>query len=424
MPSPICAGRSTRCWPRATSSPCTARCPDATCKPVRRLRRGRTGQGGLSATGKRFATTQTHWLRIADGRVIEHGPTATTWGRPFSSAGLPSHSGLSAALGAGQTPREAPPVIPRGPSGWVSNRPWEETPPTRILPAHHHRPRDRPGSDGHGVAGPPPPPGGTPVPLLCGASRPPSWAPAAPTRWSAPGLRVIASSAATTRSSGRGGGDIICGGDGVDTIRGEGIGASVGSLNDGDTIYGQAGERPSRRRLGRRPRARRDGLGHHRDGRRTGDGRAARRQLGAGRPQRRRRRRSALRRGREGLARGPGRGRPTSTGATATTTSTAPTTSDYLDGGEAPTGSWAAGTRTAWQAPTATTPSWAGTTTIASRADTGTTTCSGTTARTCLYGEEDDDKLVGGQGRTCCTAARASTLHQRRRRAVLPCSSP
>jgi SnoaL-like polyketide cyclase len=23
-------------------------------------------------TGKRFATTQTHWLRMADGRVIEH----------------------------------------------------------------------------------------------------------------------------------------------------------------------------------------------------------------------------------------------------------------------------------------------------------------------------------------------------------------
>jgi predicted ester cyclase len=24
------------------------------------------------ATGKRFATTQTHWFRIADGKVIEH----------------------------------------------------------------------------------------------------------------------------------------------------------------------------------------------------------------------------------------------------------------------------------------------------------------------------------------------------------------
>jgi predicted ester cyclase len=32
---------------------------------------GRPAQA-FPATGRRFATTQTHWLRIADGRVIEH----------------------------------------------------------------------------------------------------------------------------------------------------------------------------------------------------------------------------------------------------------------------------------------------------------------------------------------------------------------
>jgi predicted ester cyclase len=40
-------------------------------------------------TGKRFATTQTHWLRIADGRVIEHWANRDDLGTAFQLGWVP-----------------------------------------------------------------------------------------------------------------------------------------------------------------------------------------------------------------------------------------------------------------------------------------------------------------------------------------------
>ena len=37
-----------------------------------RVRRRRVGGRGVPPTGRTFATTQSHWFRIADGQVIEH----------------------------------------------------------------------------------------------------------------------------------------------------------------------------------------------------------------------------------------------------------------------------------------------------------------------------------------------------------------
>jgi predicted ester cyclase len=41
------------------------------------------------ATGKRFATTQTHWLRIADGRVSEHWANRDDLGTAFQLGWVP-----------------------------------------------------------------------------------------------------------------------------------------------------------------------------------------------------------------------------------------------------------------------------------------------------------------------------------------------
>ena len=40
-------------------------------------------------TGKTFATTQTHWLRIADGRVIEHWANRDDLGTAFQLGWVP-----------------------------------------------------------------------------------------------------------------------------------------------------------------------------------------------------------------------------------------------------------------------------------------------------------------------------------------------
>jgi predicted ester cyclase len=40
-------------------------------------------------TGKRFATTQTHWLRVADGRVIEHWANRDDLGTAFQLGWVP-----------------------------------------------------------------------------------------------------------------------------------------------------------------------------------------------------------------------------------------------------------------------------------------------------------------------------------------------
>ena len=55
---------------RATSSSCTARCPAATCGAVRRVRRaGAASTRSSRPRASRFAATQTHWIRVADGKV-------------------------------------------------------------------------------------------------------------------------------------------------------------------------------------------------------------------------------------------------------------------------------------------------------------------------------------------------------------------
>jgi predicted ester cyclase len=41
------------------------------------------------STGKRFASTQTHWLRIADGRVIEHWANRDDLGTAFQLGWVP-----------------------------------------------------------------------------------------------------------------------------------------------------------------------------------------------------------------------------------------------------------------------------------------------------------------------------------------------
>jgi predicted ester cyclase len=43
----------------------------------------------MPATGKRFATTQTHWLRIADGKVIEHWANRDDQGTAMQLGWLP-----------------------------------------------------------------------------------------------------------------------------------------------------------------------------------------------------------------------------------------------------------------------------------------------------------------------------------------------
>jgi hypothetical protein len=41
----------------------------------------------FASRGRSFAASQTHWYRLADGRIVWHAATGTTSARPGSSAG-------------------------------------------------------------------------------------------------------------------------------------------------------------------------------------------------------------------------------------------------------------------------------------------------------------------------------------------------
>ena len=56
-------------------------------RAVRGVRRGRRVAQVFPPTGKTFASTQTHWLRVADGKVIEHWANRDDLGTACSSAG-------------------------------------------------------------------------------------------------------------------------------------------------------------------------------------------------------------------------------------------------------------------------------------------------------------------------------------------------
>ena len=49
----------------------------------------RTGQGGVSAHRQALRQTQTHWVRIADGRVIEHWANRDDLGTAFQLGWVP-----------------------------------------------------------------------------------------------------------------------------------------------------------------------------------------------------------------------------------------------------------------------------------------------------------------------------------------------
>ncbi len=53
-------------------------------------------------TGKTFATTQTHWLRIADGKVIEHWANRDDLGTALPARLGAADAAVPAALGAGE----------------------------------------------------------------------------------------------------------------------------------------------------------------------------------------------------------------------------------------------------------------------------------------------------------------------------------
>ena len=56
-----------------TSSPSAATWSGRSRQAVRDLRRRRGGgPGDAASTGKTFAATQSHWFRLADGKIIEH----------------------------------------------------------------------------------------------------------------------------------------------------------------------------------------------------------------------------------------------------------------------------------------------------------------------------------------------------------------
>ena len=51
------------------------------------------------ATGKTFASTQTHWLRIKDDKVIEHWANRDDLGMAVELGWVPPDPALPAALG-------------------------------------------------------------------------------------------------------------------------------------------------------------------------------------------------------------------------------------------------------------------------------------------------------------------------------------
>ena len=68
-------------------------------------------------TGKRFATTQTHWLRVADGRVIEHWANRDDLGTAFQLGWVPPtplyllRSALAKRRARQETARQRPAVV-------------------------------------------------------------------------------------------------------------------------------------------------------------------------------------------------------------------------------------------------------------------------------------------------------------------------
>ncbi len=71
-PSPISTSRSTRWWPRATSWSSNNTMSGRHVKAFLDYDEHARVREAFPPTGKRFATKQTHWFRVRDGKVIEH----------------------------------------------------------------------------------------------------------------------------------------------------------------------------------------------------------------------------------------------------------------------------------------------------------------------------------------------------------------